>query len=80
MDTVDFNNNLVKAYLALLENASTENKLELISRLSESIRHSLRDKRNIDRFYGAWKSDESAEEIIEQIQTSRTSIRQREEF
>ena len=80
MSTTEFNNNLVKTYLALLENVSTENKLELIARLSESIKYSLREKRSIDRFYGAWQSDESAEEMIEQIKAARTSNREREDF
>lgn len=47
---------------------SKENKIKLIARLSNSIVDEVSEKENVvDRFFGAFKSDKSAEEIINDI-------------
>ena len=80
MKTTDFNDRAVNACLILLKNLGTENKLDLIAKLSQEIKQSvadkkMADKRDASRFYGAWQSEQTAEEMIEQIRQSRTSIR-----
>ena len=60
---------------------STDIKLDLISKLTLSIKADLIDKKK--SFYkasGAWESKKSAEEIIEDIKNSRTFTRQTEKF
>jgi hypothetical protein len=60
---------------------SKENKIKLIARLSNSIVDEVADKENvIDKYFGAFKSDKSAEEIIKNIEDSRTFNRKIEAF
>lgn len=73
MSTVDINKRLVDTYFSMLKNLSQNNKLELIERLSNSIRTSKRKKtaKSIDALYGSWESEKSADEIIKEIEDAR---------
>ena len=63
---------LIDNYFGLLRSLSRENKIKLIAKLSNSIVDEVSEKKNvIDRFFGAFKSDKSAEEIIKGIRDSR---------
>jgi hypothetical protein len=64
---------LIDNYFGLINSLSRENKIKLIAKLSNSVADEISEKENvIDRFYGAFKSDKSAEEIIKDIRESRT--------
>jgi hypothetical protein len=81
MKLIDINTTLIDGYIKLLGNLSTDFKLDLISKLTLSIKSDLVDKKK--SFYkasGAWESKKSAEEIIEEIKNSRTFTRQTEKF
>jgi len=73
MSTVDINKRLVDTYYSMLKNLSQNNKLELIERLSNSIRTSKKEKseNSIDALYGSWESEKSADEIIKEIEDAR---------
>jgi len=72
MSTVDINKRLVDTYYSMLKNLSQNNKLELIERLSNSIRTSKKKpKSSIDALYGSWESGNSADEIIKEIEDAR---------
>jgi hypothetical protein len=72
--------NIIDNYLGLLNNLSPDRKLELISRLSQSLKsQEKRKEKSIGELFGAFKSDKSAEKIIEEIRQSRTFTRQIEE-
>jgi len=72
---------LIENYFGLLNSLSRENKIKLIARLSNSILDEISEEENvIDRFFGAFKSDKSAEEIINEIRDSRTFTRTIEAF
>ncbi len=63
---------LIDNYFGLLRSLSRENKIKLIAKLSNSIIEEGSEKENvIDRFFGAFKSEKSAEEIIKEIRASR---------
>lgn len=63
---------LIDNYFGLLRSLSRENKIKLIAKLSNSIVEEGTEKENdIDRFFGAFKSEKSAEEIIKDIRASR---------
>lgn len=63
----------------LIKNVSNEEKLRLITLLSQSL--SQKTKRSdkvatrqfLDKYCGAWKGEASAEEIIDAIRTDRIS-------
>jgi hypothetical protein len=76
----DLNHKLVESYLALLQNLSIEARLELISRISMSLKKPNQEPHKVDYYSGSWQSDESAEETIENIRSSRVFNRQIEEF
>ncbi len=63
---------IVNAYAELFEGLSSMNKLELIERLSKSIRSDQEKKeKSFFKSFGAFASDKSAEEIINDIKSSR---------
>ncbi|MGL5891094.1 MAG: hypothetical protein ACRC3B_14490 [Bacteroidia bacterium] len=81
MKSLDINTALIDGYLKLLDNLSPSNKLDLISKLTLSVKTDLNDKKT--QFYsafGAWDKKESAEYIIDSIKKSRTFNRQSESF
>jgi len=78
---VDIDKNLIDLYLQLIEKLGDKSKLELISRLSSSMKTK---KKKIDKsvlkLYGSIKSEETAEELIDKIRSSRTFNRKIEGF
>lgn len=58
---------LVDNYFGLLNGLSKENKLRLIAKLSNSMADEVvKNEDRIDKYFGAFKSDKSAEEIIKE--------------
>lgn len=81
MKGIDINNTLVEGYLQLLENLSPSNKLDLISKLTLSIKKEKDSKnKSFYKAFGAWESKQSADEIISNIRKSRTFTRTVEKF
>lgn len=73
--------NLVDYYFEFLKNLNTDSKLDLISKLSQS----LKDKETapdvpLSSLFGAYKSEETAEEIIAELRASRVFTREIEPF
>lgn len=72
---------LIDNYFGLLSGLSKENKIKLIAKLSNSIVEEDSENENaVDRFFGAFVSEKSAEEIIQEIYDSRTFNRKIEKF
>jgi hypothetical protein len=72
---------LVDNYFGLLRSLSKENKIRLIAKLSNTIVDDVVEKEDVVyRFFGAFKSEKSAEEIIKEIQGSRNFNRTIEAF
>lgn len=81
MRTTEINTSIVDGYVGLLDNLSTDNKLDLISKLTVSVKTGLTNKKSsFKKAFGAFDSKKSAEEIIEEIRNSRVSTRQIEVF
>jgi len=81
MKVTDLKFNLIESYLGLLRNLSPDSKLELISKLSDSLKGSKTPTNNsIGDLYGAFISKKSANEIITFLKDSRHFNRKTEEF
>ena len=81
MRIAEINTIIVDGYVGLLDNLSTNNKLDLISKLTDSVKSDLIEKKSsFKKSFGAFESKKSAEEIIEQIRDSRVCTRQIESF
>jgi hypothetical protein len=81
MKTVDINTTLVDGYLRLLENLSPGNKLDLISKLTLSVKTDITDrKKSFKKSFGAFESSKSAEEINKELRESKVFNRQIESF
>lgn len=81
MSTIEHNTTIIDGYVGLLENLSTSNKLDLIAKLSESVKSDLtKRKSSFKKAFGAFESGKSAEEIINEIRNSRVFNRQTESF
>lgn len=63
---------IVEAYTELFEGLSSLNKIELIESLSKSLKAEKKTKENMFyKSFGAFSSEKSAEEIIEEIKAGR---------
>ncbi len=77
MNTLELNTSIVEGYIGLLSNLSPNSKLELISRLSVLVKTDINKKRSLfKKSFGALDTEESAEEIIEEIRKSRVLTRE----
>jgi hypothetical protein len=79
MTAIDINQTLIESYLNLLNPLSLNNKLELISRLSQSMRTPI-PKHPVHNLFGAFQSDQTAEQLNFEIHQARLFNRQREAF
>jgi len=81
MKTADVNINLIDSYFGLLKNLNSDTKLELIARLSDSMKSSKKTKdKALKSLYGAFISEQSADELIDDIKKARTFNRKRAEL
>lgn len=81
MKTTDINTSLIEGYLKMLDNLSPSNKLYLISKLTQSVKTDLTDKKSsFYQAFGAWESSKTADEIIKEIKESRTFNREIEQL
>jgi len=82
MKTADINTALIDNYFSLLKNLSSDNKLELIARLSMSMKSSKKAKKEIslNSLYGSWVSEQSADELIMELKNARNFNRKREDL
>jgi len=81
MKAIDINTSLIDGYLRLLYNLSPSDKLDLISKLTLSVKMDFTErKKSFYKAFGAWESKQSADEIINDIRNSRTFNRQIEKF
>jgi cell shape-determining protein MreC len=62
-------------YFDFLENLNSDSKLDLISQLSQSLKSDKTDNTSLDSLFGAYKSKETADEILAEIRSSRVSNR-----
>lgn len=77
MKAIDINRTLIEGYLRMLDNLSPSSKLDLISKLTLSVKSDITDrKKHFYKAFGAWQSDLAAEEIINDIVSSRTINRE----
>ena len=81
MRASNFNTALVEGYLSLLSNLSPDNKLDLIAQLTLSVKKNFQGQETaFKKAFGAFESEKSAEEIIEEIRASRVCTRETESF
>lgn len=82
MKTADVNINLVDSYFTLLKNLSPNNKLELIARLSKSLKTTAKKENDnfLDELYGSWVSDQTADELADEIKKARNFSSKRDEL
>ncbi|GHT18775.1 hypothetical protein AGMMS4957_01690 [Bacteroidia bacterium] len=72
------NPTVVNNYLGLLKGLSLSDKINLVAGLVNEIATVTEEKKRddkkdvADRFFGAFQSDKSAEEMIDEIRASRT--------
>lgn len=85
MSIYNFNGSVLESWWSLLKHLNRDIKLELAGRLIESLKNPIEPKKkeNDDwlKLFGAWSNEEeTAEDLIEIIRSSRVSTRQIESF
>ncbi|MGE6354624.1 hypothetical protein ACQKCJ_12235 [Flavobacterium sp. NPDC079362] len=63
--------NILESYSDLFEGLSFSNKLELIERLTKSLKVTKSKENNFYKSFGGFASEKSAEEIISEIKSNR---------
>lgn len=72
MNTADINTTLIDSYFTMLKNLSTNNKLELISKLSKSLKTVKKEKDNSWKsLFGALEIDQTADEFVASLKSDR---------
>mgnify|MGYP006182334691 CR=1 FL=1 len=72
MNVRDKDKTVVDYYYSFLKNLNHDSKLDLITKLSESLKGMENSNSNsLQSLFGAYQSEESAEEIISKIRSSR---------
>lgn len=81
MKTIDINNSIIDGYIRLLDNLSPLSKFDLISKLTQSVKSDIDDKKRLFlKAFGGWDKSDSAENLIANIRESRTFYRKTEGF
>lgn len=81
MKAANLNFNLIDSYFGLLKSLSPDSKLELISKLSDSLKGgNIPTNKSLDDLYGSFISKKSADEIIGELKNARNFNRQIEGF
>ncbi|MFZ0598368.1 MAG: hypothetical protein WAM46_15400 [Flavobacterium sp.] len=62
---------ILESYSDLFEGLSFSNKLELIERLTKSLKVAKSKENNFYKSFGAFSSEKSAEEIVSEIKSNR---------
>lgn len=79
MKAIDTNMSLIEGYMVLLKNLDPNLKLDLISKLTLSLKSTSTDnKRKFEKSFGSWDSKESADEIIKTLRNNRMFNRENE--
>jgi hypothetical protein len=64
--------NIIENYLGLFENLNAISKLELIEKLTKSLKSESKSKeRNFYKSFGAFSTEKSSDEIIAEIKSNR---------
>jgi hypothetical protein len=81
MEPANIDATIIEGYANLLDGLSPASKLDLIARLTASIKSDMEKKQTtFEEAFGAWHSEETAEELIDAIRSSRTFTRKTENF
>lgn len=81
MKTAEINSTIIDGYVGLLDNLSSGDKLDLISKLTASVKTDLTTRKStFKKAFGAFDSKKTAEQIIDEIRSSRVSTRKIESF
>ncbi len=72
MKTADINSNLIDSYFTLLKSLSPNNKLELIAKLSKSMKTTKKGKDvSWKSLFGALEISQSADDFVEDLKKER---------
>lgn len=78
---MDINRRLIDTYLEMISRLGLESQLELISRLSSSMKKKVESSEDsFFRLFGSFSDEKSAETIIDEIKESREFNRKLESF
>lgn len=81
MKTIDINSDLIDSYFVLLKSLSPNNKLELIAKLSKSMKTTKKVKDNSWKsLFGALELDQSADDFVAELKKDRNFSRKSVEF
>jgi len=81
MQTIDINKKLVDSYLELLKNLSPNSKLDLISKLSDSLKSGKKNKTSsLKELSTDFIPEKTADEVIAGLKEARNFTRHIESF
>lgn len=74
--------NIADNFIGMIKNLSVDVKLDLISKITESLKTTKEASKDDSwkDLFGAWQSDESADDLINEIKSSRYTNRHIEDL
>jgi hypothetical protein len=75
MSTIALNNRSIDNFFEFLYNMDTNSKKRLIIKLTESIKDSRNENKNLDHLFGSWIDNRDSDTIIKDIRDSRMNNR-----
>jgi hypothetical protein len=80
MSVISVNENLKNMFLAFVENLSEETRIDIIAKLTDTVKHKKDTHKDANYFSGKWNSAKSAELINQEIIAARVSNRKIEDL
>lgn len=80
MGSLTLNNTTLNKYFGILKNLDDNTKKKLIIELTESIQSPKNADQKLENIFGAWQDNRTADEIINDIESSRSNYRNIEEL
>jgi len=80
MQAIDINKKLIDGYLELLDNLSAGSKLDLISKLSASLKTDKKKPVTLKSLKGDFIPEKSADELVNDLKEARKFTRTTERF
>lgn len=72
MKAIDLNTRIINSYTELLRHLSVTAKLDLIAKLTQSLKKNFKNKDNsFEKAFGAWDSSDNAEKLTKSLRSNR---------
>ena len=80
MGNLSLNNTMLEKYFGILKNLDDNSKKNLIIKLTQSLQTNQKDLAGINEIFGCWIDSREADDIIDDIESSRVNKEEKESY